>query len=215
MKVSCFFIVRQLLFSNIQLIDEEHLAYADRVFSYLNEGPIYWDDYSRASEFVARHYNRNNPFNKTLSSESPLQYILSQPPLAWAWYLLLGLGFLYLIFRGKRKQRIIPVLEENKNTSLEFLSTIGRLYFLRNNHKELAIQKMKLYLAFIRERYHIQTKALDAAFIKRLAVKSEIQEEKIDQLLMLSKNIHNSNYVSEVTLIDFHNKIDHFYKNCK
>ncbi len=210
-----YFHCTPLAFSNIQLLEESGLEYAERVFSHLQTGPIYWDDFNRTSEFVARQMNRSNDSSRRLSADSPLSYILSQPPLAWAWYLLLSMSLLYLVFRAKRKQRLIPVMEENRNTSLEFLSTIGRLYFLQNNHKELASQKMKLFLSYIRERYYLNTKELDATFVKKLANKSEIGAEKIDQIILLSQNMKNSNFVSDKTLIDFHQQIDYFYKNCK
>ena len=215
-KGNFYFHTVPLVFSNYHIIKEEQLVYVERLFSHLHEGPIYWDEKSRTVEWIARRQN-DDPYsyNNQPSKGSPLRYILSQAPLAWAWYLLLSLGILYLIFRGKRRQRIIPVLEQNRNTSLEFLATIGRLYFLRNNHKELAIQKMKFFLAFIRERYNLQTKNLDNSFVNRLANKSEINPQKIEKILLISQNIENSNFVSETTLIDFHYQIDHFYKNCK
>ena len=206
-----------LAFSNIQLLEESGLEYANRAFSHLQPGPIYWDRYSRAPEWMGRRMNnRGNALaNRELSKESPLQYILGQPPLAWAWYLLLALGVLFLIFRAKRKQRIIPVRDTNVNTSLAFISTIGRLYFIQNNHKKLALQQMKLFRAFLRERYFIQSRDLDKSFMERLAHKSEIPEETIEKIILLYKNIRNSSFVSENTLIDFHRLLDGFYKNCR
>ena len=120
-----------IAFSNFHLLREQNVEYAGRVFSHLVEGPIYWDNYSNVSLALARRMNDlayYNPY-KTFNDEGPLQYILSQPALAWTWYLGLTLALLYLLFRAKRKQRVIPVLEPNHNTSLEFISTIGRLVF--------------------------------------------------------------------------------------
>ena len=206
-----------LAFSNIQLLDERGLEYVNRAFSHLQAGPIYWDRYSRAPEWIGRRMNNRNNYlaNRELSKESPLQYILSQPPLAWAWYTLLSLGLLFLAFRAKRKQRIIPVLDPNTNTSLAFLSTIGRLYFIQNNHKKLALQQMKLFRSFLWERYFIQSRDLDKGFVERLSHKSEIPEETIEKIILLYKNIRNSSFVSENTLIDFHRLLDGFYKHCK
>ena len=206
-----------IAFSNLQLLEEPGLEYANRAFSHLQPGPIYWDRYSRAPEWMGRRMNNRNNYlsNRELSKESPLQYILGQPPLAWAWYLLLALGVLFLIFRAKRKQRIIPVRDTNVNTSLAFISTIGRLYFIQNNHKKLALQQMKLFRAFLRERYFIQSRDLDKSFMERLAHKSEIPEETIEKIILLYKNIRNSSFVSENTLIDFHRLLDGFYKNCR
>ncbi len=206
-----------IAFSNIQLLDEVGISYANKVFSHLNEGPIYWDTYSRVNEGVSRRRNQIHNYNpdQELNTEGPLKYVLSQAPLTWAWYLLLGTALLYLLFRAKRSQRIIPVYEGNKNTSLEFISTIGRLYFLQNDHKKLSIQKMKLFLAHVRNRYNISTKKIDAEFVKRLSIKSEIPEETINTILKFYNNIKGSTFVSDTTLIDFHQVLDKFYHNSK
>lgn len=207
-----------VVFSNIQLLEKDALDYADRVFSHLEEGPIYWDKYSKVSEATARRMN-NSPFGpseRRLSNETPLQYILSQPPLAGAWYTLLAATVLYLFFRAKRKQRIIPVMDQNANTSLEFVKTIGRLYFLQNNHRQLSLQKMKLFKAFVRGKYQITLKEKeDEQLIDRLAHKSEVPEEVIKNILAMYRNIDSSSFVSENTLIEFHQRIDQFYKQCK
>lgn len=206
-----------LAFSNIQLLDTTGLEYANKIFSHLPKGDIYWDNYSRVSEAVGRRYNSRQNYNpdRRLATKSPLQYILEQPPLAWAWYLLLSMGLLFLLFRTKRKQRVIPVLEKNTNTSLEFISTIGRLYFIQNNHRKLALQKMILFKAFVRQRYGMLAKESDDTYKERLITKSEVNEALVHKIFLLDQNINNSSFVSENTLIDFHNLIDQFYKNCK
>lgn len=206
-----------IAFSNIQLLDEVGMHYANKVFSHLDEGPIYWDTYSRVREAVSRRRNSMRDLNpeRELSGEGPLNYILDQPPLAWAWYLLLASAFLYLLFRAKRSQRIIPVYEGNKNTSLEFISTIGSLYFLQNDHKKLSIQKMKLFLAHVRNRYNITTKEINEKFVKKLCQKSEVPEEVINKILEFYQNIKGSTFISDKTLIDFHQALEVFYKNRK
>lgn len=212
-----YFHTTPLAFSNFYMAELEGVEYANKVFSHLPKGQIYWDAVSRVSEEVGLRQNQiasQDPF-KRLSEKSPLQYVLSQPPLAWAWYLTIALGLFYLIFRAKRKQRIIPVLEQNTNTSLEFISTIGRLSFIQSNHKKLALQKMKLLLGYIRAHYHFQLQPDDAEFTKRLAAKSEVSAEVIQTILKYYQNIKTSSFTSENTLIEFHKVIETFYKTCK
>ncbi len=208
-----------LAFSNIALLEEDALEYADRVFSHLQEGPIYWGAYSKISEATSRRRNNsNNPYrdSRRLSNETPLRYILSQPPLAWAWYLLLFSSLLYLLFKAKRRQRVIPVLQKNENTSLEFLKNIGKLYILQNDHRQLCLQKIKLFRNFVRNKYQIALKeVIDTAQSERIAKVSELPVEKIEALLKMAKNIQTSSIVTENTLIAFHKKVDEFYKNCK
>ncbi len=206
-----------IAFSNIQLLKKQGLSYANKIFSHLSDGPIYWDKYSRVQEDISRRRNQMATYspNSRLSHEGPLSYILKQPSLAWAWYLALATGLLYLLFRAKRKQRIIPVMDVNTNTSLEFISTIGRLYFLQNDHKKLCLQKMKLLLSYVRDRYNIPTKQLDETFISNLSLRSEVPENVINKIVMMYQNIKKSGFVSEKTMIDYHLEMDKFYKNRK
>ena len=199
-----------ILFSNYALLDQEKLPYIEAVFSHMVEGPIYWDEASKIPGFL-----RNPRFPKQLSDKGPFEYILQQPPLRWAWYLLLTMAGLYLLFRTKRRQRIIPVLPKNYNTSLEFLQTIGHLYFLQNDHRKIALHKSRLFLSFIRDRYNIPTQDLGESFVQQLSLKSEIPQEDIKTVLLLDRNIKTSAFLSAKVLVNFHHKIEAFYKNCK
>ena len=213
-----YFHTNPIAFSNIQLLKTPAVDYASLVFSHLPPGDIYWDRISRLPLGIARSLDRNNRdgnMDRGLNSEGPLSYILSQPPLAWAWYTALTTAALFLIFRSRRKQRIIPVLEKNKNSSLEFINTIGRIYYQQGDHRKICLKKMTLFLSFIRDRYYLNTNERDSDFFNRLAAKSEIPTSVIDQIFLYHKNIDSSNFVSEQTLIDFHLEMDKFYKNCK
>ncbi|MEO0341448.1 MAG: hypothetical protein AAF242_19835, partial [Bacteroidota bacterium] len=197
-----------VLFSNLSLLNRENLDYASAIFSHLQPGDIIWDEHSKVLSFPRAGRNR-------LSGRTPLSYILKQPALAWAWYLLLGTAILFLLFRTKRRQRIIPVLESDHNTSMEFLQTIGNLYFLQKDHKKIALHKMRLFLAFVRERYQLQTNQLDDAFIEQLLAKSQVTEKEARDIFLIHKNITTSSFVSENTLIKFNLLIEHFYKTAK
>lgn len=203
-----------LAFTNIQIIDSLGLTYVENAFSHLQEGPIYWDAYSHTSEFVSRSRNGLSR-DEQEANPGPLKYILAQTSLRWAWYLMLVMALLYVIFRAKRKQRIIPVLPKNRNTSLEFTSTIGQLYFLQNNHRNLTLEMMKLLLADIRDRYHLSTQELNEEFVQKLAYKSELPENFYEKIFNYYNNINSSRFVSEKTMVEFHQMISTFYKKRK
>jgi len=213
-----YFHTNPITFSNIQLLKAPAVDYASLVFSHLPPGDIYWDRVSRLPLGIARGLDRNNrdgSMDRNLNSVGPLSYILSQPSLAWAWYTSLAIAVLFLIFRSRRKQKIIPVLEENKNSSLEFINTIGRIYYQQGNHRKICLKKMTLFLSFIRDRYYLSTNEKDDDFMTRLAAKSDIPLSIINQIFLYHKNIDSSTFVSEKTLIAFHQEMDKFYKNCK
>ncbi len=203
-----------VVFSNFHLLEEERLAYLQRVLTHLDgAGPVYWDRYSKVPE---KPDFLQNPFaERRLDNNSPLKFILSEPALSWAWYLLLALGLLFLVFRAKRQQRVIPVLEPNQNTSLEFLNMVGRLYFLQNNHRQLALQQMKMLMQHARRRYHLKAQELDERCIPKLAQRSGVAEGQLRRLSTYYQNIKSSSFMSDKTLAEFHQLIEHFYKNSK
>ena len=207
-----------LAFSNFSLQHEENLQYTGQVLSYLNAEAVFYDTHSRVSEGIGRRRNeRNNlfPDDRRFESGGELSYILAQPPLRWAWYLALGLSLLYLVFRAKRRQRIIPVTEANRNTSLDFVGTIGQLYFQQENHQKAAEQNFKLWLGFVREKYRISSKDTDAEFAKRLAAKADVPLALVNKILEQYDVIQKATGIHSHTLIDFHALLEKFYAEAK
>ena len=209
-----FFHHTPLAFSNISLLDSQALHYVNKVFDVLDANHIYWDNYTRIPANLSDLEMPESGI--TLSSQGPLKYILSQPALSWAWYILLLLGVLYLWIGSKRKQRIIPVLEGNKNDSLEFLATLSRLFYLQKNHRQLSMLQIKLFKSFVRRRYGITLKeANEERLVQQLAQKSDIDIDHLEKLILIYRNIEHASFVSENTLATLHQSIDYFYKNCK
>ena len=122
---------------------------------------------------------------------------------------------LFILFRAKRVQKTIPVIEPNLNTSLEFVQTVSRLYFLQNDHLALAKQKMKLFSLFIRNKYKITLKNNSEEELNRLAVKSEINFKEVKHIFTSYKLISSRTHITADELIEFHKSIDHFYHTCK
>jgi hypothetical protein len=131
-KGNLFLHTNPLVFTNYFLTKPEKMKYASGVFSHLAGKHIIWDEYSKVP-----YSGNNNAYN------SPLYYILQQPSLKYAWWLLLLTVVLYVLFGAKRKQRIIPVHEPKTNTSLEFVKLISRLHYQNGNHVDMARKKMK------------------------------------------------------------------------
>lgn len=196
-----------LVFTNYHLLDEDALTYAGNVFSHLHEGDIYWDEKSKD---YYEQYPRNQDF-----SQSPLSYILSQQSLRWAWYLMLSLVLLFVLFRAKRKQRIIPIRAANTNTSLEFIQTIGRLYHLQQDHKGLSEKMMSLFKDFIRRRYGIRIKQADDKDIRLVHIKSEVATTHIEEIFTRYRRMNREDEISESHLTNFYNALERFYQTCK
>ncbi|GAB3267118.1 hypothetical protein GCM10027347_35590 [Larkinella harenae] len=190
-----------IAFTNFYVLDSATADYAYKALSYLPAQPTYWDEYQKQGRF-----NENE--------QSLLRYILTQPPLIWAYYLTVVGLLLYLIFAGKRTQRIIPVIEPLKNTSLEFVQTVGRLYFQRADHSNLAQKKIQYFLAYVREQFGLNTAHPDEEFKQLLARKSGVPESDV-QALFRQIAFSQQQVMSEYDLLRLNELIENFYTTAK
>ena len=199
-----------LAFTNYYLVDSLGKTYAENVLSYLPQGKTWWDEPSKS--YRPLDNNEWSP-DMTLDYKGPFDYLLSQQALRWAWYLMwAGVG-LFLLFRGKRKQRVIPILPENTNTSLEFVQSVGRLYFLQNDHKRLANQQMRMFLYTLRDRFGLPTHLATAELIPRIVQKTGVTEPIVRAIFSQHDFINHQGIIGTNELIDMHQAINDFYKN--
>jgi hypothetical protein len=188
-----------LAFSNFFLLHKNNISYYNNVFSYLPShiGHIEWDDYFR--------YGRED-FNS-------LQVILDTPPLAWAFWLLLAMFLIIYLFESKRRQRIIPKIQPLRNTSLDFVKTIGRLYYQYRDNKNLGMKMTVHLLAHVRHRYNIPASLSDERFVDNLAHKSGYAVEKVQMLVHRARMMNEMPRISDNELMDFHKMTEDFYKH--
>lgn len=191
-----------LALTNFFVLSPKTSDYAFKALAYLPAWPTYWDEYQKQGRFAE-------------DQQSIFRYVFSQPPLLWAYYVvLIGLLF-YAIFAGKRTQRIIPVVEPPKNTSLEFVQTVGRLYFQQGDHHNVGQKKIHYFLVNLRERFGLNTTVLDADFTETLARKSGISMDEAADLVRTLNNARRSISLSEYDLLVVNEKIERFNQEMK
>jgi hypothetical protein len=190
-----------LTFSNFFLLHKKNLDYYSNTLSYLKTSvkQVVWDDYYR--------YNHSN------KNFSALQYIFSKESLRWAFWLLLLLFALVYIFDSKRRQRLIPVIPPLKNTSLDFVKTIGQLYFQRRDNRNLATKMAVHFQDQVRTRYHVPVATLDEEFVSRLAYRTGYPKEELQQLTDYIRQLSSKAYVPDEELLHFHRQLEAFYKH--
>ena len=149
-----------------------------------------------------------------------MQYIFSQAALKLAWLILVIMTFLYAMFGAKRKQQHIPIIESNRNTSLEFVNTIGLLYYQQQNHKVIFEKIMQLFKSHLRRRYGLILKDEELndedkikLIVKRTDVDAEIIRQIFEVYLDLKTKLNKKEVeMSPETLNKFYLLVDKFYK---
>ncbi len=161
-----------LILTNYYLLKPGNEKYVQNVFSYLPDRETIW--FSGDNKNVAK-------------SQSPLRFILANPGLRYAWWLLLGGLLFFIIFNAKRKQRIVPIIEPKKNKSVEFVKSIGNLYLQEGDFHDMMTKKAQYLLHRVRMDLLIDTKDLDEKFIHLLHLKTGKSVEKITEAVDLIK----------------------------
>lgn len=205
-----------MAFTNFYMVKNDNADYVFKALSYLPEQPIFWDEYVNVMSIgkTARSTSKSREAKgEEDAQESPFKFIVSQPALKWAYFITLSTLLIYLIFEGKRRQRIIPIMESPKNTSLQFVETIGSLYYNQKDHKSIAEKKIMHLLAYIRTKFYLKTTDIDQEFKSDLSNKSGISPQEINNLFDYISFVQNNDYIAENQLIILNEQIENFYRN--
>jgi hypothetical protein len=132
--------------------------------------------------------------------------------LRWAYYIALFSLVAFILFEIKRRQRIIPVIERLKNTSVEFAEVVGRVYYQQRNNRDIAEKKVSYLLEYIRTKYRLKTLDLDQEFNASLIKISSVSADIIDELLEEITYLKAGQMVKDQQLIRLNKLIEQFYK---
>ena len=189
--------------SNYFLLQNKNYKYLQNIFAFTSEIPehVYWDDF----------YNKKN-YSPKDNNKGGIQLLLQYPAMAWAFWLLVLLLILYILFGGKRRQRVVKTITPNINTTVAFTETIGQLYLQKNDNHNIADKMILYFFEFIRNQYYLNTNQVNNDFIITLSRKSSVSIEDTEALFQTIKLLNNSFEISDEQLLILNQQIENFYK---
>lgn len=220
-----YFHTQPVLFTNIMLKETSGFEHLQRVFQELNSGVSYWDISYRYRQPRSKYSGSRGGGNggsgvssdgddTPHQSQALMRMMFSDISLQWGWLVLLTTILLFILFRSKRKQRVIPVLPLNRNESLDFARNVGNLYFTSKNHKHIALEMYNIFLADARNRYQIDTNQAPEKIFKQLTKRSGLDQTTMDKLFE-HFTIRFSEYSKSEQLIHLYNALNNYYKTRK
>ncbi|WP_276484486.1 DUF4350 domain-containing protein [Paraflavitalea pollutisoli] len=198
-----------LAFTNFFLLHKDNKTYYDKVLSWLPKkiDDVRWDDYFRNSQDGEGKGQEGGK-----GASEALTWMRKQPAFAAALGLMLLLLLFIYVFESKRKQRVIPAIAPLRNTSLDFVKTIGRMYFQRKDNKDLVHKMIVHFMSHVRSRYQIRATTLDDDFVQRLAFKSGYDPQAVQTLVYALRYAQDSPQVTDDNLLELNHKLETFYK---
>ncbi len=189
-------------FSNYFLLKKENYKYVQQSLAFTQTLPqrLYWDDYYYKAK-------SRSPENFSTFSE-----IMKHPPLKYAFWIAMVLLGLFLLFGGKRLQRIIEERKPNVNTTVAFTETIGRLYLQKKDNRNIADKMITYFNEFIRNKYFLNTSVINEDFITNLGRKSGVPREQVASLYKNIAEAQASGFVDDYRLLALNQQIQHFHK---
>ena len=175
------------VFTNYYLVKSNAQSYAEAVMSKVPGKDIVWFTNETEQEGI---------------SSAPLSFILSKEALRNAFFMILAGVLLFIIFNAKRKQRIVAIIPPVKNTSVDFVKTIGNLYFQEVDSGEL----MKMRLTFLKEKlwseYNISLEVKDQELIDRISSKTGKSPDLVSELVAVLRQKYPTASKEELTKLD-------------
>ncbi|MFN2457913.1 MAG: DUF4350 domain-containing protein [Chitinophagaceae bacterium] len=203
-KGNIFLHLAPLAFSNYFILHKQNFHYFRKALSVIPKGvsKLVWNEY-----FLVKPV-----YNKRQRDPNWLGVLFQYPAFKWALLTVIATLLLFVLLEMRRKQRIIPVINKPGNESLDFVKTIGRLYYDRKDHKNLARKMSVYFLDHVRNNYKLATQTLDETFVNTLHAKSGYPPHEIEKITTFISALDIAN-VTEHQLAGFYNQLEAFYEN--
>lgn len=198
---SLFVHLSPLVFSNYFVLHKNNAYYLESLFSVFSAPKkIEWNE-----TFL-------QPPSTKAEDKGWLNGLLKFESFRWSFGVAIIALFLFILLGMRRQQRLIPVYAKPVNDSFEFIKTLGRLYFEKGDHQDLA-NKMAIYFQeHIRSQYKIITPLNEEAFIKILHLKTGYPEDLLQKIVGFMNDLPHRRGISETELGAFYQQLALFYQ---
>ncbi len=187
-------------FTNYYAARPTNAQYIFGAFSYLPDQITYLDDHYKVGKAM---------------KEDTRRFVMSQPALKLAYYVLITAGLVALFFGGKRRQRPVPTIQGVRNATLDFVEQIGALYYRQSNHSNIVQKKIAYFLESVRSRFMVTTLEIDERLVERVTSLSGVPFPQVQNLFKMITTMRSYEGHSDRDLKELDAAIRDFNKRSK
>lgn len=184
-----------LAFTNFNILKNYTKTYTEDVLSMVQNKEVIWD----------------YTMDKTVAEDSSIfKVIFKYKTIKYAYFLIILLIILYAVTNFFRQQRLIPIVEPLKNSSMELVNSISELYIHQADHKNLSEKIIRHFSDYILRKYQINTGHYDDHFVEKLKNKSQRDIKEIKELLEVINRVQSKTKIGYEDVLELHQKIENF-----
>jgi len=183
------------MLTNVAMLDTAQRAVPIAILSTLPNKAIAWDE----------HYKP-----KHSSDMSVNQAIGTIPGLSLAYWILIVTGLVYIVMAGRRRQRPIPIVPPVRNTSVEFVSTVGRLYYGRHDNLNLANKLSRLFRDHVVTRLRLRLDVNVQVLAQNIGEATGVELNLVNDILRRISHADSGLEFSDEEIVAFHNDLQLF-----
>ena len=202
---------------------EKHPSQVDTSGTYYFHGiPMFFSNLAALQPWYERHFNFVfKPFEgfhvilvqesqNHQSAGSPLEILLANRGLKYAYYTLLLAFIIYNIFESRRILSPIPIVKEKENLSFSQIKTLARLHEVHGDNYQLVNKMRENFLYEINRLFQIQP--MEKNMPEALAKKSGLDIKGINKIFALFDHVKINQKCSDATLQELHDLVQNFHK---
>ena len=111
----------------------------------------------------------------------------------------------------RRKQRIIQILNPPVNNTLQFVQTVGNLYFEKKANHSIAMKRLNFFSERLNREYYIAIHVSDKHWVDIVSAKTGVEKALINGILAEIRNIQSKKMLTVHELMRFSKLLDDFY----
>jgi hypothetical protein len=189
------------IFTNYSLLRPDGATYAAKALSYLpHSQTLIWEEL----------YTRGNTANRSI-----LRVIFKHDELRWAYFVSLIALVVFVVFEMKRRQRIIPEIRPVKNTTMDFVKVVAKVYYQQGDNSDIARKKISYFYDYLRTNYRINTTLPETELVAALQTRSIATTETLQNLFASIAIVNHYAHVSDKQLIALNENMEEFYKQAR
>jgi hypothetical protein len=187
------------LYTNYYLLDPKFTPYITGSLSYLSgSDKILWDEHFK--------------YGKERKSETLLAAITNDDTLIYVYYFLLIGATLYIFLGGKRRQRIIPIITPPINTTLEYVTTVGKLYFQHRDSRNIIETIINYFHDYLRTKYFLARIDYGVDLYEKVALKTGLERTSVEEFFESISHIQHKIEHTDKDVMKLNELIEDFKK---